>query len=178
MIKYRLGEIDCKISFEDFLSLTCNGDKKYKSEFRDMSELYEFFDKNIKRISNILFDGYEYYLQNGILHNLYGSALIRYNVNSPVLVSPIECINRFYIDGRLVLDDMSRPKGCSKLEDFNNKEIFFFEELTYKISGRDPLTGLIYRRKEGVDYIKTIINLNDRIKIDQRYKKLKMLSQL
>ena len=65
------------------------------------------------------------------------------------------------------------------MSSFNNKEIFFIEELTYKLSGiRYPLTGCMYRRKDGIDYIKTKINLNYRIKIDQRCEKLKFISNL
>ena len=178
MIKYKFGEIECKISYDDFLCLVHNDIKKYKSDFKDMPELYEFIDKNIKDITRMIFDNYEYYLQNGKLHNIYDAALIKYNVESPYLDKTIEKTSRFYIDGRLVLDSISKPKGCSKLEDFKNAEIFFYEELTYKLSDRDPLTGLMYRRREGVDYIKTIIHLDDRIKMDQRYKKLKLLSKL
>ena len=178
MIKYNFGEIECKISYDDFLCLECDDIKKYKSEFKDIPDLYEFIDKNIKDITHMIFDNYEYYLQNGKLHNLYGAALIRYNVESTYLSKPIEKSSRFYIDGRLVLDSISKPKGCSNLEDFKYSEIFFYDELSYKLSGRDPLTGMLYRRKVGVDYIKTMINLDDRIKMDQRYKKLKMLSKL
>ena len=36
----------------------------------------------------------------------------------------------------------------------------------------DEITGKMYRRKEGVDYKKIYINLEERIKKDQRKKKL------
>ena len=49
-----------------------DNNKKYKSDFIDFANLYEYIDKTKKSISHILLDGYEYFLEKGVLHNLYG----------------------------------------------------------------------------------------------------------
>lgn len=173
MIIYKFGEIDCKISFKDFLKITIKDLVKYKSDFKEFSELYEFIEKNKNKIINIFFDGYEYYLQKGLLHNLYGPALIKHNDDPSQFFQGTS--RWFYIDGKKVYDDLG-GRGCRKLEDFQNKNIFHFKEITNKTSGRDPDTGKFYRRKEGVDYKIYPINLKERIKIDQRKKKLERLN--
>ena len=57
-------------------------------------------------------------------------------------------------------------------------EIFFYKELTNKKSGRDLTTGVFYRRKEDIDYIKTTIDLESRRTLDIRKKKLKKVNDL
>jgi len=170
---YKFLDVECKIDFDSFLSIDSVTGRLYKKDFESFYSLYEYIEFNLKDITHILFDDYEYYLNHGKLHNLYGPAMIKYNVTSEF--SPTQFnINKFYIDGKLVVDDIMSTKGCRKLEFFKSREIFFYKELTNKKSGRDELTGIFYRRKEGIDYEKTIINLNDRIRIDQR--KLKLIS--
>ena len=83
----------------------------------------------------------------------------------------------FYINGKLVCDRLD-TKGCRKLEDFQNNEIFFYEELSNKKAEVNTQTGKMYRRREGIDYIKHIINLKERIKKDQRKKKLLKINEL
>lgn len=177
MIKYKIGDISCRLDFEKFLSIITNTNETYyKSDFKNFPHLYEYIEKNIKHIKNIKFDGYEYFLENGILHNLYGPAIIHYNSETSYFNKGQS--NRFYIDGRLVHDNINNiGRGSTDIETFKNEEIFFYEEITYKRTGKDPITGIHYRRKEGIDYIKTIINLEERIKIDQRNKKLKKLNK-
>ena len=80
MILYNIGKIECKLEWDKFLSLVCNG-KLYKTDFEEFSELYEYIDKNIKNITKITFDNYEYTLKNGVLHNLYKEAHFSYNKN-------------------------------------------------------------------------------------------------
>jgi hypothetical protein len=172
MIIYNLGETDCKISFRDFLKITTKDMIKYKSDFKEFSELYELIEKNKKNITHILFDGYEYYIEKGLLHNLYGPALIKHNDDPKEFFKGTSIW--FYIDGKKVYDNLC-GKGCRKLEDFQNNEIFHFQEISNKISGRDPDTGKLYRRKEGIDYKTYPIDLKERIKIDQRKKKLEIL---
>ena len=169
MINYKFGNIECKISFDDFLSLTINNVRKYKSDFKQFSELYEFIEKNKKLISHVLFDGYEYILEKGLLHNLYGPAIIKHCDDKSAYFRGTT--KYFYIDGKCVFNQLD-GRGCKKLEDFQNKDIFHFQELTGKKSEKDEITGKMYRRKEGVDYKKIYINLEERIKKDQRKKKL------
>lgn len=168
MINYKFGDIECKMSFKDFLKITYNNTIKYKSDFKEFSELYELIEKNKKQISHILFDGYEYIIEKGLLHNLYGPALIKHNDKDEFYIGTV---NYFYIDGKKVFNSIDGI-GCIKLEDFQNKDIFHYQELTGRKSGMDEITGKMYRRKEGVDYKKIYINLEERIKKDQRKKKL------
>ncbi len=67
---YNFGEKPCKIEFDDFLSITTDI-RMYKSDFKDFSELYEYIEKNLNKITHILFNNYEYFLEKGLLHNLY-----------------------------------------------------------------------------------------------------------
>ena len=177
MIYYKFGNIDCKISFKDFLSITIEDTpftlKKYKSDFKNFSELYELIEINKKKITNILFDGYEYILQKGVLHNLYGPALIKHCDDPKAYFQGTS--RWFYIDGRLVYDSLD-DRGCRKLENFQKKEIFFYEDITGRKSGVDENTGRMYRRKEGIDYKIYPIDLQFRLKIDQRKEKLKRLN--
>lgn len=169
MIEYKFGDILCKLSFRDFLSITTKNGKKLKREFKNFYELYEFIELSKKEITHILFDGYEYTLEKGLLHNLYGPAYIRYDEDG-IMPGPKRF---FYIDGKLVYEEIG--KKCSKLENFQTQDIHFFEEITGKISGYDEKTGLRYRRL-GRDYKIHHINLKQRIKIDQRKKKLQRLN--
>ena len=173
MIVYNFNR-DCKISFENFLCLTICDKKMYKSEFKDFASLYEFIDTKINKISHILFDGYEYFLKKGVLHNLYGAAYIRHCDDPKEIFQGTS--RWFYIDGKLVSDQNEGIRGCKRLEVFEKEEIFFFEEISNKQTERDILTGKVYRRKEGIDYIKHPIDLKSRRTIDQRKKKLKYLN--
>lgn len=175
MIKYKFGNIECKISFNDFLSISYNNIKRYKSDFNNFAELYELIDKNLYNIYHILFDGYEYFLEKGILHNLYGPALIKHNDDKSSMFQGTSLW--FYIDGKLVHSDthIMIERGCKKLEDFQNEKIFHYEEITNKKSGRDE-NCIFQRRQEGIDYKIHFINLKNRIKKDQRKKKLKLIN--
>jgi len=173
MIEYSLGEKKCKIDFDDFLCLLFKDEKLYKSDFNTFSELYEFIDKNKKSISYMLFNNNEYFMRCGVLHNLYGPAHIRITDKDATFYEKGSKVQFFYIDGKLVHDKMD-TRGCKRYEDFKDKEIFFYDELTNKKLGRDA-NGKFYRRKEGIDYIKTLIDLDERIKFDQRNKKIKKL---
>lgn len=175
MIKYKFGERYCDISFDKFLSLIYNDSEKFKSDFENFSVLYEFMVKNINDISKMLFDGYEYYLEKGVLHNLYGPALVKYCDDKQAYFQGTS--NWFYIDGKLIQDDIGTiDRGCKKLEDFKSKEIFHYKDITGKKSYRDILTGKWYRRIEGVDYEIYKIDLQKRIESDQRKKKLLYLN--
>jgi len=66
LINYKFGEIEEKIEWDDFLSLTYKDKLTYKSDYKTFSDLYEFICKNIKDITKLLFDGYEYILQDGL----------------------------------------------------------------------------------------------------------------
>jgi hypothetical protein len=180
MIEYSFGEKQCRLDWNDFLCITKNVPNSniilYKSNFKNFAEFYEYIDKNKKSISHILFDGYEYFLENGVLHNLYGPAITRYLEKSDYIVAGTQSYS-FYIDGKLVCDNKSNNnKGCRKIDDFQEKEIFFYKELTNKKSGIDPYTNKYYIRTKNVDYIIVPINLKNRILLDQRKKKLKQLS--
>jgi len=172
MIHYKFGEIICKISFKDFLKINYDNITKYKSDFKEFSELYELIEKNKDKINKILFDGYEYILQKGKLHNLYGPAIIKHNDKDDFYKGTLEY---FYIDGKKVHNKLDL-RGCTKIEEFQSKDIFHYQEITGKKTGRDEITGVMYRRQEGIDYIKTSINLKERIKKDQRKKKLQQIS--
>jgi len=173
MIEYSLGEKKCRIDFNGFLSLIYRGNKMYKSEFKNFPMFYEFIDKNKKHITHMLFDNNEYLLQGGVLHNLYGPAHIRISDKDDSFYGKGNKAEYFFINGKLVHDKVDN-RGCKKIEDFENKEIFFYDELTNKKPGRDS-NGNFYRRKEGIDYIKTMIDLSERIKFDQRNKKIERL---
>jgi hypothetical protein len=127
MIKYKFGDVECKISFDDFLSLTINNVKKYKSDFKQFSELYEIIEKNKKQISHILFDGYEYILEKGLLHNLYGPAIIKHSDNKSAYFQGTSMW--FYIDGKLVHDNLD-DRGCKNLINFQHETIFHYKKLT------------------------------------------------
>ena len=116
MITYYFGDKDCKLDFNNFLSITTDI-KKYKSNFNSFSELYEFIETHKKEIIHILFDGYEYFIENGVLHNLYGPAYIRYNDPTTDRFPLGTKSNWFYINGRLVCDKTD-TRGCKKLNDF------------------------------------------------------------
>jgi len=175
MIYYYFGDRNCKLNWNDFICLIKNDDTKiYKSFFIDFSSLYEYIDKEKNYISNILSDGYEYILENGVLHNLYGAAYIKYNDKNDFHGAGTKS-KYFYINGNLVCDQLDN-RGCNTTEKFKNKEIFFYKEITNNKTKQDPYTGLWYRRREGIDYTKTYINLDHRIKIDQRKKKLKKIN--
>lgn len=162
MITYKIGDVDCKLGFEDFLSLIHNDKKLYKSDFKNVAELYEFIDKNLKNISELLFDNYTYILEDGLLHNLYGPATIKFL--PPESYLPGGPSKRFYIYGKLISIQGDRP--CNKIEDFEKQEIFYYQELTGKISTPGN------RRREGVDYIKHYYDLRLLRFKDQRKQKL------
>lgn len=169
MIQYSLGEKKCLLDWNKFICLTYNNIKMYKSEFKDLANLYEVIDKNIKSVSNLLLDGHEYIIEKGILHNLYGPAYIKYNDSTAF--SPAGSISLyFYIDGKLVCNTNENNRGCKTLEEFQNDDIFFFEKLN-----TENIVQFVRRPKEGIDYIKHRINLERRILMDQRKKKLKLL---
>jgi len=164
MIKYNLGN-DVKIAWKDFLSLDFYDVRMYKSEFKSFSDFFEYLDKNIKDITNLLFDGYEYKLENGVLHNLYGPALIKYIDDDNAFRKGT--IDRFYINGKIVL---SHQKEIRKLNDFENEEIYHYEELDVE---RKMLSlGRLERMKEGIHYINHYIDLKELRKRDKRNKKL------
>ena len=178
MIEYSFGENKCKLDWNNFLCVTENNIKVYKSDFKDFAEFYEYIDVLKEKISHLLFDGYEYVLENGVLHNLYGPAIIRYNEKGDYITAAGSKTYFFYINGRLVCDKLD-DRGCRKIEDFKKGEIFFYQELSFKeLNSKDPITGLRHRkRQEGIDYIKTPINLQHRITLDQRKKKLKQINE-
>jgi len=168
---YNFGEKECKISWRDFLSLETSSTKLYRKDFNDFYSLYEYLDLNKKNISHLLFDGYEYFLEKGVLHNLYGAALIKHCDDPKAFFQGTS--NWFYIDGKLVHDSLNTiPRGCKKLEDFQNNEIFHHKEISGIPSGRNLNTGVWYRRIEGRDYTITLIDLKKRIDLDIRKKKL------
>ena len=177
MIEYSFGERKCKLDWNDFICLTENTDKKYKSQFPNFATLYEYIDTMKKDISHILFDGYEYFVENGVLHNLYGPAIIRYLEKGDYVAAGTKSYS-FYINGKLVYNDpVDIKRGCRKIDDFEKGKIFFYEDLTFKeYDYIDPNTGRRYRRQEGIDYIKTPIDLENRRFLDQRKKKLKQIS--
>jgi len=82
----------------------------------------------------------------------------------------------YFINGKLVSDEVGSIRGCKTEKSFEEGEIFFYEELTNKQSGRDN-TGKMYRRKEGVDYIKHHIDLKKLREKDIRKKKLKKIEK-
>jgi hypothetical protein len=169
MIIYKIGNIDCKINWDDFLSLTFNSETKYKSDFESFSHLYEFIDKNIKDITKLYFNNYEYILENGLLHNLYGHATLRHNNGEGPF--PTGSSRKFYIHGRLVSDTNENVRGCKNLESFEKGELFYYTEITNKKGGRDE-NGVFYRRTEGIDYKKEYIDLQKLRELDKRHKKL------
>lgn len=174
MIKYNFG-IECEISWNKFLSMETIHDKLYKRDFKDFSEFYYFLDTNKKEINKIIFDGYEYILENGVLHNLYGPAKIRHTEKEEG--QPFFGTTKwFFINGRLVTDKLENIRGCKNEKDFENGEIFFYEELTNKTSGRQD-DGTMYRRKEGVDYIKHYIDLKKLRQKEVRKKKLEQIDE-
>lgn len=174
---YKFGEIPCKIEFDDFLSITTDI-KKYKSEFKDFSYLYEFIEKNLNKIIQISFNNYEYYLEKGVLHNLYGPAHIRYTTQDGYMSKKGTKIDWFYIDGKLVYDNRDTGRGCTKLSDFQTNRIFHLKILTTTESRYNPITKRTNRSQSGIDYIKTYIDLGQRIKLDQRKKKLQYINNV
>lgn len=174
MIEYSFGENKCKLDWNDFLCATENNIKVYKSDFKDFAEFYEYIDVLKEKISHLLFDGYEYTLENGVLHNLYGPAIIRYLEKGHYVAAGPKSYY-FYIDGKLVCNKLD-DRGCRNIDDFEKEEVFFWKRLTNKISGIDTKTGIMYRLKEGIDYTKTPINIEKRRLLDQRKKKLKQLN--
>lgn len=175
MIKYNFG-IDCDLSWEKFLCLEVNSVKMYKQDFTDFSELFYFIEHNKKHITNLLFDGYEYVVENGLLHNLYGPAKIRYeDPNDHKIFHGTS--KWFFIYGELVMCKDKVGRGCSNKKEFEG-DIYFYNEITNKKSGRDIETGIYYRRKEGVDYIKNHIDLKKLREKDIRKKKLEKLNNV
>jgi len=175
MIKYNFG-IECEISWNKFLCVNMGEERRYKQEFENFNEFFYFLEHNKRTITKLLFDGYEYILQNGLLHNLYGPAKLRHKEKEDG--DPFFGTTKwFFINGKLVTDKLENYRGCKNLEDFENNEIFFYEEVTGKKSGRDEKTGQLYRRKEGIDYIKHPINLESLRQKDIRKKKLDQIDE-
>lgn len=170
MILYKFGDIECKISFKDFLSLTTKYKKLYKKDFQDIYQLYEFIEFELKNIQHLLFDGYEYYLHKGLLHNLYGPAYLYHREDKDGYLPP-GTTKKFYIDGKLVCHRISDYK-CKNIDEFQSKQIHHYENLTNKKSGSDPITGRTYICKEGIDYLIHPIDLDARRKLDIRRRKL------
>ena len=170
MINYKFGNIECKIDWECFLIIKIKEQKLYKSNFKNFPDFYEFLDKNINDISNILFDNFEYNLENGKLHNLYGSATINYYENNYIGKA---FSKRFYINGEIVYYE---GQPCKKLENFETGEIYHYEELTKNKTGRT--NGKFYIRKENIDYIKHYIDLQKLRNKDKRKQKLKNLNEM
>ncbi len=126
MIKYNFG-IECELSWDKFLCLETNLTKMYKVDFTDFSNLFHFIDTNKEHISKILFDGYEYILENGLLHNLYGPAKLRHKEKEKS--EPFFGTTRwFFINGKLVSNEQENIRGCKNVNDFENNEIFFFRD--------------------------------------------------
>ncbi len=172
MITYNFG-IECKMSWEDFLSLkTLDGKTLYKSDFKTFSDLYEFIDRSKTEISELLFDGVKYILEDGLLHNLYGPARIRCADKDTPFYVVGTILYRFFINGKEV---QCEKKHCSKIENFEEKELYFYEEITGRKSQPDPVTGKWYRRKEGIDYKHHIIDLEQLRNLDKRKKKLERI---
>ena len=167
MIHYDFG-MNCVIDWNEFLQLkTFSGEIMYKSNFTDFPQLYEYIDKNKKDISNLLFDGHKYILENGMLHNLFGPVKMKYNDNTTYL----SVSRRYFINGKPVWCN----NGPCKVTDFEKGDLYFHEEITNRKSTRDVTTGIWYRRKEGIDYKKYYINLEELKFQDKRNKKLKRI---
>ena len=115
------------------------------------------------------FNNYEYILENGLLHNLYGHATLKHNDGTGAF--PMGSSRKFYIQGRLVSDTNESIRGCKSWESFEKGELFFYTEITNKRSGRDE-NNVMYRRKEGIDYKKEYIDLQKLRELDKRRKKL------
>ena len=169
MIKYKF---ECQLDFNKLIKITTDNKPLYKKDFLDFSEFYYFLDTKINQITHILFDGYEYYLKNGKLHNLYGPARIKYYSDEEIKNSYFlkNTSNWFYINGNLVCDKLDN-RGCRELKDFQNNDIFYWHHLK-------PVTATKPRIKEGIDYIKYPINLKLLIIRDQRKKKLQKINLL
>lgn len=166
MIIYKIGNIDCKISWIDFLCLeTTDNNKIYKSDFTDFAHLYEYIDYNIKKIKKLTFDNLEYTLKNGLLHNLYNESILKHTIESDAYFKGTS--RKFYIHGKEVWNKNAPVK---KLNDFLTGEIYHYEEITFKRTDYDSTPK--YRRKEGIDYKKHYINLGDLMKKESRAKKL------
>lgn len=171
MIKYKFDNIECQLDFDKLIKITYNNITLYKKDFSDFSDFCYFLDIKNNQITHILFDGYEYYLKNGKLHNLYGPARIKYYSDEEIKNSYFltnNVISWFYINGKLVCDNLDN-RGCRKIEDFQNNNIFHWRYLKHVTTNRKR------RLKEGIDYIKYPINLNLLILIDQRKKKLQKI---
>lgn len=168
MIKYNFG-LNCKIDWEKFLSLKTFDNNKtlYKSDFESFADLYEYIDKHKIEIKELLFNGYQYFLEDGLLHNLYGPAKITISDKNKPFYKPGHTLLSFYINGKEV---KYSNKHCSKLKDFNEEKIYFHHEITNKKTER--INGVSYRRKEGIDYTKEYINLELLRKLDLRKRKL------
>ena len=168
MIKYNFGMV-CELDWTKFLSLkTHNKEVLYKSDFKAFSDLYEYIEKN--DIQHLLFDGHEYLLEDSVLHNLYGSAKIRHVTEGASYL--VGTFQKYFIDGEMVYCD-GHP--CKISKDFEEGDLYFFEEITNKKSGKDKATGIRYRRKEGIDYKHHHINLEHLRLQDKRKKKLKRI---
>jgi len=116
---------------------------------------------------------YHYTIENGVLHNLYGPAMSRHTDNKEVFMKG--SFFKYFINGKIVYDVNSYPKHTTKLKNFENKEIFHFEEITGKKSEKNLTTMKWYRRKEGVDYKKHYLNLKQLREQDIRKIKIKKI---
>ncbi len=175
MIRYNFG-IECDISWNKFLYLeTDQSIKTYKKDFKEFSELFYFIDTNKKHISKLLFDGYEYTLENGLLHNLYGPAKIKHTEKEDNKIYYGTSV-WFFINGKIVTDKLEYKRGCKKTSTFENGNIFFYEEITNKKSGIQT-NGSFYRRKEGIDYQRHFIDLKKLREKDIRKKKLEQINE-
>jgi hypothetical protein len=146
--------INVEIDWNKFLKIET--DKiLYKSDFKSFSDLYEYIIKNLKDIKNILFDGQQLFLRNGLLHNLYEPALIKYFAEP--LYGGNKISNNFFINGQEVY-----VKGnlCKKLTDFENGQIYFVLNVNLNLKTR---------------YEKHHINLIELRKIEIRENKLKRI---
>jgi len=169
MIEYTIGDTCCRISFEHFLSLTFKNEIIYKSRFDEFSDLYEFIEKNIKNITLMIFDGYKYHLEKGLLHNLYGPAVIKYDENKELYSQKID--NYFFINGKRIYYDYYKIIICKNIKNFVGNDVFFIERRTNNIK-KSNITDMKYKNINGINYNLIAINLKNLIKMDQRKKKL------
>jgi len=164
MILYKIGDVENKIDYDTFLCLIHKGEKMYKSSFTSFAELYEFLDKNINHIDELIFNDLHLYLEDGVLHNLYGPAVIQHlDPKTNPINSDIR--RRYLINGKFLFSQ-DYKKIINRKEEFEGPVCFIDIIKKHKPSER---------QKEGEHYIKTNIDLEHLRKIDKRKRKLKRI---
>jgi len=120
MIRYKIKNNYINIDFKDFIFLKMNGSTIYKNFYKDFSSLIYDLDTHIDKISEIIFNNNQLYLNDGNLHNLFKPSQYVHNSFANTL-SP-----RYYFKNNQLFIFSNKPLKREKdFEDYKNQIIYY-----------------------------------------------------